>query len=262
MEQRIDRQGAHAASPNAALPSAAPPLAPTDNRIPKHIGIILDGNRRFAKRLMLKPWKGHEWGAKKFEDLLRWCEELGIREVTAYAFSVQNFNRPKEEFDFLMDIFRKECAHYLQDGSDVEKNQVRVNFIGRIWMFPQDIQESMRKVMDKTRKHDKHIINMAMAYGGREEVLDAVQKIARQVKAGTLDIAQINEQTFSRNLYMDDEPELIIRTGGEQRTSNFLIWQSWYSEWFFLEKPWPEFEKEDLVKVIREYQSRDRRFGK
>jgi tritrans,polycis-undecaprenyl-diphosphate synthase [geranylgeranyl-diphosphate specific] len=232
-----------------------------ENKVPKHIAIILDGNRRFSKRLMMKPWKGHEWGAKKVEDLLNWCKELGIKELTLYSFSVQNFNRPKEEFDYLMKIFKDEFAK-LKDDKRIHENKIRINVIGRIWMFPKDVQEKMYQIMEITKNYDEHIINFAMAYGGREEVIDATRKIAEQIKSGKLDVSQINEETFSKNLYMNDEPEIIIRTGGDKRTSNFLIWQSHYSEWFFLEKMWPEFEKEDLLQVIEEFKQRERRFGK
>lgn len=232
-----------------------------ENKVPKHIAIILDGNRRFSKRLMIKPWKGHEWGAKKVEKLFDWCKELGIKELTLYSFSVQNFNRPKKEFDYLMNLFKKEFEK-LKDDPRIHENKIRINVIGRIWMFPKDVQDRMKLIMEKTKSYNEHIINFAMAYGGREEVIDATRKIAEQIKKGELDIDQINEETFSKNLYMNDEPEIIIRTGGDKRTSNFLIWQSHYSEWFFLEKMWPEFEKEDLVKVIDEFSKRNRRFGK
>jgi len=214
------------------------------NKVPKHVGIILDGNRRFSKRLMLKPHKGHEWGAKKVEKLFDWCKELGIKEVTLYSFSVENFNRPKKEFDFLMNIFKKEFNR-LKEDKRLDEDKVRINFIGRIWMFPKEIQETMNYLMEKTKEHDNYVVNFAMAYGGRAEVIDAVKKIASQVKKGEVDVDSINEESFSKNLYMEDEPDLIIRTGGEKRTSNFLIWQSHYSEWMFLEKMWPEFEKED-----------------
>jgi len=231
------------------------------NKVPKHVGIILDGNRRFSKRLMLKPHKGHEWGAKKVEKLFDWCKELGIKEVTLYSFSVENFNRPKKEFDFLMNIFKKEFNR-LKEDKRLDEDKVRINFIGRIWMFPKEIQETMNYLMEKTKEHDNYVVNFAMAYGGRAEVIDAVKKIASQVKKGEVDVDSINEESFSKNLYMEDEPDLIIRTGGEKRTSNFLIWQSHYSEWMFLEKMWPEFEKEDLIKCVEEYGARKRRFGR
>lgn len=231
------------------------------NKVPKHIAIILDGNRRFSKRLMIKPWKGHEWGAKKVEKLLEWCNELGIKELTLYSFSVQNFNRPKKEFDYLMNLFKTEFEKF-KDDPRIHENKIRINVIGRIWMFPKDLQEKMHEIMEKTKHYNDHIINFAMAYGGREEVIDAVKKISEQIKKGELDIDQINEETFSRNLYIKDEPDLIIRTGGEKRTSNFLIWQSHYSEWIFLEKMWPEFEKQDLIQAIEDYSNRRRRFGR
>lgn len=235
-------------------------MKPTNSKVPKHIGIILDGNRRFAKRLMMKPWKGHEWGAKKIEKLLEWCKELDIKELTLYAFSVENFNRTKEEFNYLMDLFRKEFDKY-KEHPKIHENKIRINVIGRTWMFPKDIQEKMHNIIEKTKNYNNYIINFAMAYGGRQEVVDAVKKIAEQVKNNKLDVEQINEETFSKNLYFNDEPDLIIRTGGEKRTSNFLIWQSHYSEWFFLEKHWPEFEKEDLIEAIEDYKKRNRRFG-
>ncbi|MBN2567029.1 di-trans,poly-cis-decaprenylcistransferase [Candidatus Woesearchaeota archaeon] len=228
--------------------------------VPKHVAIILDGNRRFSRRLMMKPWKGHEWGAKKVEQLLDWCKDLGIRELTLYSFSVQNFSRPKEEFDYLMDLFRKEFDR-LKTDPRIEENGIRVTFIGRLGMFPNDIQEMMRHLMEKTRKNSGHLINFAMGYGGREEVIDAVKRVCRMVQGGELGIDDINEQVFGENLYMQDEPDLIIRTGGDKRTSNFLIWQSHYAEWIFLEKTWPEFEKEDLVAAIQDFSARERRFG-
>lgn len=229
--------------------------------VPKHIGIILDGNRRFAKKLMLKPWKGHEWGAGKVEKLLDWTRELDIKELTLYAFSAQNFNRPKKEFDYLMDIFHDEFERLIKDER-LMRDKIRINIIGRIWMFPKKVHMKMNEVMEKTKKNDDYIVNIAMGYGGREEVMDATIKIAKKIKSGELKVEDLNEEVFSKNLYFDSEPDLIIRTGGDKRTSNFLLWQSSYSEWFFLEKTWPEFEKEDLVKVIDEFNSRDRRFGK
>jgi len=230
-------------------------------RVPKHIGIILDGNRRFSKKLMMKPWKGHEWGAKKVEKLMDWCHEFDVKELTLYCFSIQNFNRPKIEFDYLMNLFRKEFDRF-KDDKRVHDNRIRINVIGRIYLFPKDIQDKVRQIMDMTKDYGNYTLNLAFGYGGREEVIDATVKIAKQVKEGKLDIEQINEDTFSKNLYFDSEPDMIIRTGGDRRTSNFLIWQSHYSEWVFLEKTWPEFEKEDLAQAIKEFSERERRFGK
>jgi len=158
----------------------------------------------------------------------------------------------RKEFDFLMN----------EKLPEITKNGIRIVFIGRTWMFAKDIQEKMSKIMELTTDNQQHIVNFAMAYGGREEVIDAVRKIAEQVQQGKLSIDEINEQTFAKELYLSSEPELIIRTGGEKRTSNFLPWQSVYAEWVFLEKTWPEFEKEDLVAAVEDFNARERRFGK
>jgi len=227
----------------------------------KHIGLILDGNRRFAKRLMLEQYKGHEYGAKKIESLLEWCKELDIKELTLYAFSMQNFNRPKNEFNYLMKIF-KDNFEKLKDDKRVYENNIKINVIGRIDLFPEDVKRAMYEIMEKTKDHDKYIINFAMAYGGREEIIDTIKKIGRKIESGEIKPEQITEELIDANLYMKDQPDFIIRTGGDHRTSNFLIWQSNYSEWFFLQKAWPEFEKEDLINCINEFNSRERRFGK
>ena len=230
-------------------------------KVPGHIAIILDGNRRFAKRLMKEPWRGHELGAKKLEMLFDWCSEIGVKELTVYAFSVQNFNRPKMEFDYLMKVFNEEFDRLLHDEK-LHKCKVKIRVIGRIEKFPKDLYKKMKKVIDITKDYNDYTINFAMAYGGREEIVDATKKIAEKIKSGELSVSDINEGIFSDSLYMKDYPDLIIRTGGDRRTSNFLPWQSTYSEWFFLEKMWPEFEKEDLVNVIAEFNDRERRFGR
>jgi tritrans,polycis-undecaprenyl-diphosphate synthase [geranylgeranyl-diphosphate specific] len=229
--------------------------------IPNHIGIILDGNRRFAKRLLLQPWKGHEFGAQKLEKVFDWAKELGVKEITLYTFSVQNFSRPKEEFNYLMDLFRKEFDKLMNDGR-LDRDKIKINFIGRLHLFSKDIQEKMLNLMEKTKDNNNFIINFAMAYGGREELVDAMSKMAKDIKAGSLKPEDIDEFMIDRYAYMSSQPEMIIRTSGERRLSGFLLWQSAYSELFFLDKFWPEFEKEDLAKCIEEYGSRDRRFGK
>ena len=236
-------------------------MKPVESNVPKHIGIILDGNRRFARRLMMKPWKGHEWGAKKIEQLLTWASDIGIKELTLYAFSIQNMNRPKHEFDFLMDLFKKEFLR-LEKDPRVMKEDIRINIIGRLNLLPKDLNELFQRIMEKTKHHKKFVVNFAIAYGGREEVIDAIMKLGKDVKEGKLDVNSINEEVFQNYLYTPSEQELVIRTGGDNRTSNFLIWQSNYAEWFFLEKTWPEFEKEDLVRIVEEFGERERRFGK
>ena len=231
------------------------------SNVPKHLGIILDGNRRFAKRLMLKPFKGHEWGAKKIQELFEWCKEYNIKELTLYAFSIENFDRPKLEFDFLMDLFEKEFKKVKHDDK-IYDEKIKINFIGRIDMFPEKVKKQMRDLMASTKSHDKFIVNFAMAYGGRAEIIDATKKIAKQIKEGKLNIDQINEEVFTKNVYLESEPDLIIRTS-ERRLSGFLLWQGSYAEIQFLpEVLWPEFSKENFAKCLEDYANRDRRFGK
>ena len=231
------------------------------SNVPKHLALILDGNRRFSKRLMMKPWKGHEWGAKKVEAVLDWCKEYGIKEITFYAFSIENFDRPKEEFDFLMKLFEKEFKRMLLDKR-LETDKIKINFIGRISMFPKSLQDVMNGLMEKTKDSNKLIVNFAMAYGGRAEIVDATKKISKQIKEGKIDIEDINEKVFSKSLYIESEPDLIIRTS-ESRLSGFMLWQGSYAEIIFLpNKLWPEFEKKDFIGCLNEYSSRQRRFGK
>lgn len=226
-----------------------------------HIGVILDGNRRFAKRLMMEPWKGHEYGAGKVRKLLNWSRELGVKELTLYAFSIENFNRPKNEFDFLMNVAEKEFLDLL-NGTELDDNRIRINFIGRIEKFPKKVYETMNRLVEKTKNYGDFTVNFAMAYGGKTEIADAGKKIAELAIAGKLKPEDIDEKKFAEFLYMKDEPDMIIRTSGQIRTSNFLPFQSAYSEWFFLEKMWPEFEREDLVKCIEQFKQRKRTFGK
>lgn len=228
---------------------------------PRHVGIVLDGNRRFAKKLMLEPWKGHEYGVKKVKSLLQWCRKLDIHEITLYAFSMQNFSRPKQEFDFIMENF-VDAFNDVAENPDVHKDKVRVKAIGRIHLLPKEVQDAIHNAEKATEKYSDYRINIAIAYGGREEIVDAVKKVGRAIEAGKLKPEQITEEMFQKNLYISDEPDLIIRTGGDHRTSNFLVWQSNYSEWIFLEKTWPEFEEEDFARCVDEFERRERRFGK
>ena len=203
-----------------------------DKNIPKHIAIILDGNRRFAKKLMLEPWKGHEFGSKKVTNLLEWCVELNIKELTLYAFSLQNFNRPKQEFDYLMKLF-KDFAQQFLDDPKVDANKIGVRIIGRYTMFPKDVVELLEKIMNKTKNYNNLIVNVAMAYGGREEIIDGIKNILTQYSKNPFNINDIDEKFVVEHLHLKSDPDLIIRTGGEQRISNFLPWQSIYSELFF-----------------------------
>lgn len=229
---------------------------------PLHIGIILDGNRRFAKKLGQNPWDGHQKGAEKVEMLFQWCKDLDIKELTLYTFSMQNFNRDKDEVDHLMSLFTRFFGK--KDIKDkVTEHRIRVRFIGRTHLFRPEVKAKIDELEEFTRDFSDYTINFAFGYGGREEITDAAKKLAKDVKAGTLDPDDIDESTFASYLYTDHDPDFIIRTGGSMRTSNFLPWQSIYSEWFFLEKTWPEFEKEDLLACIDEFSGkRERRFGR
>ena len=219
-----------------------------------HIGIILDGNRRFAKKIMQQPWKGHEEGAKRVEELLDWCKELGIKQLTLYCFSLENFNRTKEEVDFLMKLFKKEFERLEKDKRIIE-NRVRIRFIGQKELLNKDLRELMNRIEKKTKDYNNYFLNFAVAYGGKQEILSAIKKLIECKK-------EVNEENFRECLWLSDSPDLIIRTGGEKRTSNFFPWQSVYSEWIFLDKMWPEMTKEDLREAIVEFNSRQRRFGK
>lgn len=220
----------------------------------QHLAIVLDGNRRFAKRLLLEPWRGHEMGAEKIENLFDWAKEVGIKQVTLYCFSIENFNRPEKEKNFLINLFKKEFRKYL--GSEkLKENGIKIRFIGERKRFDNELQELMNRVELETEKNSKFIFNFCMAYGGRQEIVDACRKIAENKE-------EINEENLKKNLWLSSEPELIIRTGGEKRMSNFLTFQSAYSEWIFLDKTWPEFEKEDLISCVNDFKNRERRFGK
>ena len=223
---------------------------------PRHVAIILDGNRRFAKRLMLEPWKGHEYGRKKVEDLLDYAKDLGIKEMTFYALSVENIkNRPKRELSFIYKVFRETFKNINREK--IEKNKIRMRFIGNLSLLPDDLREQCLKLEDETKNNDELIVNFAIAYGGRQELVEAVRSILKS----KIDADEVDGKLIERHLYMDSQPDFIIRTGGEKRTSNFLPWQASYSEWFFLDKMWPEFEKQDLVDCIEEFKRRKRNFG-
>ena len=228
---------------------------------PKHIAIILDGNRRFAKSLMVKPWKGHELGVEKVRKLLQWCPELGINELTLYAFSVDNFHRDKGELDFLMKLM-KQSFDRLRNDREIHDRRLRINFLGRIEMLPPEVTKSMKELMEATKDYDQYVLNFCMAYGGRQEIVDAARKLIEDLEEGKIKKSDINEETFKKYLYTPDEPDIIIRTGGEKRTSNFMVYQSIYSEWFYLDKMWPEFEKQDLIDCIEGFRKRERRFGR
>lgn len=231
--------------------------------IPRHVAIIMDGNRRFAEDVGLKPETGHIFGRDKIEETLDWCMELGIKNLTLYAFSTENFNRKPEEVEELMNLCRIELKNALEDQR-IHENRIKINVIGHLNSLPHDIQKSAREIMDKTKEYDNYSLNIALAYGGREEILQAIQKIAKDVQKGKITPEEITEEKVSKYLYTRDlpDPDLILRTSGEERISNFLLWQLAYSELYFSDVYWPAFQKKDFLKAIYTYQQRKRRFGR
>lgn len=231
-----------------------------ENKNPTHVAIILDGNRRYAKSKMLEPWKGHESGAVAVQNLFEYSKELGIKQLTLYCLSVENLKRDKKEVDYLLNIMKKEFEKMSEpkEFEKIEKNKIKIRFIGNLDLLPKDLKKTCLDLEFKTSENSNYLINFCLAYGGKQEIMQAIKNIIRE---GTSP-EEINEKLINDNLYLADEPEIIIRTGGEKRTSNFLPWQSAYSEWFFLDKLWPEFNKQDLAQVIEDFKKRKRNFGK
>jgi len=229
---------------------------------PKHVGIILDGNRRFARNQGLVPWIGHRLGADKVKDFLLWCFAAGIKIVTMYAFSTENFSRPRREVQEIFSIVRERFREIIDDTL-IHKYKVRVKAIGRLSLLPKIIRNSIRKIEKVTEKYHEHFLNIAISYGGRTELVDAFREIAGRISDGKLVPGQINERLVDENLYTAGmpDPDLIIRTSGEERLSGFLLWQAAYSELYFCDVYWPAFRKIDLLRAIRSYQQRERRFG-
>jgi tritrans,polycis-undecaprenyl-diphosphate synthase [geranylgeranyl-diphosphate specific] len=219
-----------------------------------HVAIILDGNRRFAKNLLKEPWKGHEDGANTVEKLLDWCDELKINQITLYALSIENLKRSEKEVEYLMKILEKELGK-LKEDKRLSERKIKIHFIGKRELLGKEFQILMNDIEKETENNNRFFINFAIAYGGKQEIIEAVKKLVLEKK-------EINEENLRESLWLKEEPDLIIRTGGEKRTSNFLPWQSTYSEWIFLDKLWPEFEKQDLIEALEEFNRRQRRFGK
>ncbi len=230
----------------------------------EHIAIILDGNRRWASEKELDPWLGHEKGAERVEQLLDWCEKLGVKFISLYAFSTENFRRSPEEVEEIMRIAEEEFQKLLTDER-IHKNKVHVKVIGRVNLLPKGLQKLISDVEKATENYDNQFLNFAFAYGGRAEIVDAAREIAQKVKNGELSPEAVDEKMFEQYLYTShmpkQEPDLIIRTSGEERLSGFLLWQSAYSELCFLDVYWPDFRLIDLLRAIRTFQKRKRRFG-
>lgn len=230
---------------------------------PRHIGLIVDGNRRFAQMKGLAAVEGHNVGSRKLEDFLRWCWRLDIKIVTLYGFSTENYGRPAEEVGYLMDLILEKLRQYQVDPL-IHDEQVKVKVIGRRERLSPEMVREIRRIEEVTRGYGRFQLNIAISYGGRAEIVDAVRKIAGKVSRGQMAPEEITEEVLSCHLYTEGipDPDLIIRTSGEERLSGFLIWQSAYSELYFTEVFWPAFRRIDFWRALRIYQQRERRFGK
>ncbi len=233
--------------------------------IPNHVALILDGNRRWAKRHLTIPKTGHWKGADAVENLLDWCEEFDIKIITLYALSAENLDRNDKELEYLYELIRMRLEKLYNDPR-IHRNKMRVKAIGRIELLPDSIKQILKQLDDATKNYDNHFLNIALAYGGQNELVDAVKKIGEKIKDGSLNVEDISKNEIESNLYTShlpqSSPDMILRTSGEKRLSGFLMWQSAYSELVFMDIFWPEFRKIDLMRAIRTFQERKRRIGK
>ncbi len=237
---------------------------PTDlqiDRLPHHVAVIMDGNGRWAKRQGLPRIMGHRRGADILKDLLRCCSDWGISALTAYAFSTENWGRPLEEVDFLMSLFERILRRELKE---MMQEDVRIRFVGDLSLLPKSLQEEIAQSMADTAKNQGIQFTVATNYGGRQEIIQACQAIAHQVQTGEIQPSDITEDLFAKHLYTAEvgDPDLLIRTSGEMRISNFLLWQLAYAEIYITETLWPDFDRQEFHQALLSYQKRDRRFGK
>lgn len=228
--------------------------------MPEHIALILDGNRRWAKEKGLDPRIGHTKGAEALENIAKFANSIGLKYLTVYAFSTENWNREDTEVRALMRILVRFINKFNKTATD---ENIRVRVIGDMTRFPEKLQFKLKEIIEKTKNHTGSTLNIALNYGGRQEIVRAVQNIAERVKAGTKEIKDITMDDISNELYTagQPDPDLLIRTSGEMRTSNFLAWQLTYTEFIFINKHWPDFKNEDLIDAINVFNKRTRRFG-
>jgi undecaprenyl diphosphate synthase len=230
------------------------------NKLPRHIAIIMDGNGRWARKKNLSRISGHLKGVDAVKEVVTACRELGIKVLTLYAFSIENWKRPAEEVMALMKLLRE---YLIKESEEMIQNNIRLNAIGRLEDLPPDVQDVLKETMKKTEKNDGMILNLALSYGGRSEILHAIQGILSDFGKGRIQSEEMNIQRFSQYLWTKGlpDPDLLIRTSGELRVSNFLLWQIAYTELYVTETLWPDFDRGELLKAIADYQSRERRFG-
>ena len=228
--------------------------------VPRHVAIIMDGNGRWAKKRTLGRVKGHVAGAKIIRRLTRIASDLGVKHLTLYCFSTENWRRPMEEVNFLMELIR---SYLIEQANDMVKEGVRLSALGDVTPLPEKVRAELDRVTEMTKDCDKITLNLALNYGGRDEILQAVNRIAADVKEGSLNPGEIDKDTFEKYLYTHflPDPDLLIRTSGELRLSNFLSWQTAYTEFYFTEVNWPDFDDDEFYKAILSYQHRHRRFG-
>lgn len=230
-------------------------------KIPEHIGIIMDGNRRWAKERKLIPSLGHKEGADNLQRIAEACEEIGIKYLTVFAFSTENWKRSKEEVDYLMNLFSSSMKTF---SKRMKEKDYRIQLTGDITALSEELQKDIIKIEEQTKDNTGLTINFAINYGGRAEILNATRIIAQKYKDNSINLEDIDEEFFNTYLQTkkSPDPDLIIRTGGEKRLSGFLIWQSAYSEFYFTKVYWPDFNKDELKKAVIEYSNRKRNFGK
>ena len=230
------------------------------DKLPRHIAVIMDGNGRWAKKNALRRIAGHRKGADAVRNTVRTCREIGIQYLTLYAFSVENWRRPADEIEALMSLLEEFLISELKEMLD---NNIRLAAIGNINALYERVKKILYKTIEQTSKNSGMTLNLALSYGGRDEIVEAVKKILRDSEAGEIKKEDMTREIFSKYLYTADmpDPDLLIRTSGEYRLSNFLLWQSAYTELYFVDVLWPDFSRENLIQIIADYQSRERRFG-
>ncbi|OCL27120.1 di-trans,poly-cis-decaprenylcistransferase [Orenia metallireducens] len=228
--------------------------------IPTHVAFIMDGNGRWAKRRGLPRSAGHQAGVKILKEIVKISKELGIKYITTYAFSTENWKRPEKEVNFLMKLFEKV---FLEELEKLNQEGVKVNIIGYKERLPQGVKDKVEQAMERTKNNDTLVLNIALDYGGRSEIIESVRNIGKSLIDSEISLEDIDEKLISQGLYTNQQPDpdLLIRPGGEKRISNFLLWQLAYTELYFTDVYWPDFNKVAFLEVIKDYQQRERRFG-
>ena len=234
---------------------------PDLSKLPSHIAIIMDGNGRWAKQRLMNRINGHEKGADAVRRIVRTCREIGIDILTLYAFSTENWQRPKAEVAALMDLLKRFLK---SEAMEMQENNIRLNSIGQMHRIPKGVRSVLQQTMDVTASNTGLTLNLALSYGGRAEIVEMVKQVAAQVRDGRLDPSAITSEVVSDNLYTRGmcDPDLLIRTGGDMRVSNFLLWQIAYAEIFVTDTLWPDFSREEFMAILGEFQRRERRFGR